>query len=253
MARRYAHLFSYRVFAGDTEQLLEKVAELAAVETQAYITFVTATRLLKAHLFKKHAARLQPANLLIPQGRGIAWVARRFGQSLACPFVPSDVFMNVLRGAIAHKQTTFFLGAKPDTVVNAADNLRKSFPELRIVGIHHGYYKANRVEDIATAIRKATPTFLFVGMGYPKQEQWVCEYLKPMTSTIAICVGNTFDLCAGEASRGSMWMRRFHVEGLHKVSRNPLRVFRFFWILLLVFVVYWNKIFHRKKWRADAL
>jgi N-acetylglucosaminyldiphosphoundecaprenol N-acetyl-beta-D-mannosaminyltransferase len=135
-------------------------------------------------------------------------------------------------------------------VINAVDNLRKSFPELRIVGMHHGYYKANRAEDIATAIRKATPIFLFIGMGYPRQEQWVYEHTKPMTSTIAICVGNTLDLCAGEESRGPMWMRRMHIEGLYKVSRNPMRVFRIFWIFLLVFVVYWNKIFHRKKWKV---
>jgi N-acetylglucosaminyldiphosphoundecaprenol N-acetyl-beta-D-mannosaminyltransferase len=247
MARRYAHLFSYRIFAGDMDQLLEKVAEMAALETQASITFVTATRLLKAHLFKKHAARLQSINLLIPQGRGIAWIARRFGEPSLNPFAPSDVFMNVLRGAIRHKQSSFFLGAKPDTVANAADNLRKSFPELRIVGIHHGYYKANRAEDIATAIRKATPTFLFIGMGYPKQEQWVRDYLKPMSSTIALCVGNALDLCAGEASRGPLWMRRKHIEGLYKASRNPLRFFRVFWIILLVFVVYWNKIFRKNR------
>ena len=232
------------------DQLLEKISEMAALETQTSITFVTATRLLKAHLFKKHAERLRQINLLIPQGRGIAWTARRFKEPQITPVAPSDVFMNVLRGAITHKQTTFFLGAKPDTVNNAADNLRKSFPELRIVGSHHGYYKENRAEDIATAIRKASPSFLFVGMGYPKQEQWVCDHFKPMTSTIALCVGNTLDLCAGEASRGPMWMRRKHIEGLYKAFCNPLRFFRIFWVITLFFVVYWNKLFRRDKWKS---
>ncbi|MDR2734031.1 MAG: WecB/TagA/CpsF family glycosyltransferase [Spirochaetota bacterium] len=247
MARRYAYLFSFRIFAGEMHQLLEKVAEMAAQETQAHITFITATRLLKAHLFKRHREYFKHAQLLIPQGRGMAWAAKRFRQPLAEVFAPSDVFMNILRSALEHKQTAFFLGAKPDTIFAAVNNLRKSFPELRIVGIHHGYYKADRAEDIATAIRKSSPSFLFIGMGYPKQERWVLQNFKPMTTTIALCVGNTFDLCAGEATRGPLWMRRMHIESLAKLNRNPLRFFRVFWLILLVFVVYWNKIFHRKK------
>jgi len=250
MARQYAHLFSYRIFAGDMDQLLEKIKETAAQEIKAAIVFVTAIRLLKAHLFKKHAELLRSATLLIPHGRGIAWAARRFKQPLAELFAPSDVFMNVLRGALEHKQTMSFLGAKPDTIAAAVDNLRKSFPELRIVGAFHGYSKAGRAEDIATAIRKSSPAFLFVGMGYPKQERWIRSNLKPMTSTIALAVGNTFDLCAGEATRGPLWMRRMNIEGFAKALRNPLRFFRFFWLVLLVFVVYWNVIFRRKKWKS---
>ena len=245
MVRRYAHLFSFRIFAGTMEQLLEKTAEIASEGAYAHITFVTAIRLLKAFLFEKHATPLRSAKLLIPQGRGMAWLARRFKQAPICPFAPSDVFMNILRDTIKHKQTLFFLGSKPNTIIAAVSNLRKSFPELRILGAHHGYYMHKRSADITVAIRKAAPNFLFVGMGYPKQEQWVFENKKHVGACAVICVGNTLDLCAGKAKRGPVWMRQKHIEGFGKALVNPLRFFRAFWLIVLVFVVYWHKIFRK--------
>ncbi|HPH02501.1 MAG TPA: WecB/TagA/CpsF family glycosyltransferase [Spirochaetota bacterium] len=249
MSRTYSHLFGFRIFAGSMDELLARIGEMAAQEMAASITFVTANRLIKAHFFKKYAAILNSATLLIPQGRGITWVARRFAEPLTTFFSPADVSMNVLRGAIEHKQTLFFLGSRPDTILQAVTTLRKSFPEMRIVGSYHGHFKPERGEDIVSAIRKSAPSFLFVGMGFPKQENWIIQNQKAMPSTIAISVGNTFDLCAGITTRGPLWLRRRGLEGLSKAFRNPLRMGRFFWIIVLVFTVFWHKIFkkHRRK------
>lgn len=247
MSRTYSHLFGFRIFAGNMDEALARIAEMAAQEMSAHITFVTATRLIKARLMKKHAAVLNAATMLLPEGRGMNWVARRFGEPLAGHLAPSDVFMNVLRGAIDHKQSLFFLGSKPDTILAAITNLRKSFPDMRIIGSYHGYFKGERGDDIVAAIRKSNPTFLFVGMGYPRQEHWIMQQHKLFQGTIAIGVGNTLDLCAGTTTRGPLWLRRRGLEGIVKACRNPLRCGRFFWLLILFFVVFWTKLFFKKK------
>lgn len=247
MSRTYSHLFGFRIFAGSMEDLLARIAEMAAQEMAASITFVTAIRLIKAHFFKKQAAILNSATLLVPQGRGITWVARRLGEPVTTFFSPADVSMNVLRGAIEHKQTLFFLGSKPDTILKAVTTLRKSFPEMRIVGSYHGYFKHDRGQDIVAAIRKSSPSFLFVGMGYPRQEQWIIQNQKVTPSTVTISVGNTFDLCAGITTRGPLWLRRRGLEGIAKAFRNPLRFGRFFWMIVLVFMVFWHKIFKKQR------
>jgi N-acetylglucosaminyldiphosphoundecaprenol N-acetyl-beta-D-mannosaminyltransferase len=118
---------------------------------------------------------------------------------------------------------------------------------MRIVGSYHGYFKLDRGQDIVEAIRKSSPSFLFVGMGYPKQELWIIDHQKEMPSTIILSVGNAFDLSAGITTRGPLWLRGKGLEGLTKAFRNPLRMGRFFWIIILVFTVFWHKLFKKSQ------
>jgi N-acetylglucosaminyldiphosphoundecaprenol N-acetyl-beta-D-mannosaminyltransferase len=201
---------------------------------------------LSGRLRRRPAALLKKADLLVPEGRGAGWAARRFRQESGERFAVIDVFMNLIRLSIEKKQTVFFLGGEFETLTAAMENLRKNFPEIRIIGSHHGFFNQSRQGDIVKAIKKFSPDYVFVGMGFPYQDQWVMDNRDGLPDSVFIGVGNAFDLCAGESRRGPQWMRRLGLEGLDKALHRPWRIIRFFKLPVFIVLVFWDRLFRKK-------
>jgi len=246
MARLFARIFGFRIFVGDENNALERIFYDAANHTYQHIIFVNSLRLLKGRISKKFAPVLNKATLLLPEGRGIRWASKRLQISPTEIFSCIDFFMNIIRESIKKKQTLFFLGSNPDILIAAIKNLRKSFPELRIVGSHHGFFTPERNKDIVQAIRKFNPDYLFVGTGFPRQEIWIQKNKQYFPDTTCMGVGNSFDLCAGIKSRGPDYLKKKGLSGVYKASRNPLRFFRIFKYPFFIFYIFWDKLFKKK-------
>lgn len=245
-------ILGLRIFTGSLEAALDEILLLSEKQTSQQIYFITAVRLLKARLSKKYARIYKNGALLLPVGRGMRWAAKKYGTQLEHMFSPVDLFMDLLRRIIDNKQSVFFLGSKAAAMSKAVDNFRKNFPLLRILGSHAGFFDKQRSEQIVQAINKFSPKYLFVGMGFPKQECWIENNKKTLPDLVTIPVGNAFDLSAGISRRGPAWMKKKGLEGLYKLKTNPLRLFRFFKLILFWFIVELNSFKvrrNRKKYK----
>lgn len=247
MAKKTASIFGCHVYQGSTLEALQEIYALAERKRFAHVTFVTASHLLGARVSRRRRTLLQGAHLLLPQGRGVRWAARVLRRPIVEFMSPIDIFMDVLRDSIQKKQTLFFLGSSPDTLNAAMSNLRKSFPMIRIIGSHHGYFDTERSKDIVQAIRKFAPAYLFVGLGHPAQDQFIQQHAKSFSETVCISVGHAFELCAGTKSRGPQWMRKAGLEGLYKALHNPLRLFRIVRLPVFFVLTLWDRVFGRRK------
>ena len=49
-------------------------------------------------------------------------------------------------------------------------------PALQIVGSQHGYFQADEEERLVEEINQLSPDFIWIGLGTPKQQQWVHRY-----------------------------------------------------------------------------
>lgn len=246
MARPSSTVFDFRVFGGTRDEALARIFDCAAEKSFHHVMFATGLRLLRGRLSKRYRALYTYAHLILPEGRSVRWAAKVFKHPVAESFSPVEFLMDIIRDAIRGKQTIFFLGSDPEVLSSAIDKLRVSFPEIRIVGSHHGYFSRDRGQDIVQAIRKFSPDYLFVGMGFPFQDFWIEEHREAFPHTTCISVGHAFDLCAGVRQRGPRWMRRAGLEGLYKAGANPLRVGRLFKLVVFVFLVWWDRLFRMK-------
>ena len=246
MSRNYCTILDYKIFGGERIQAIEKISERAKEKNFYHVSFVNSLRLQRTRYSKKSRALYGKINLLLPNGRGICWASRRYKEPLADCFSPIDLMMDLIRSAISNKQTIFFLGTTQDSLNLAIDKLRQSFPDLKIVGSHHGFFSAERSGDIVKAVKKFSPDYLFVGMGHPLQDRWIQENRKFFPETVCISVGNAFDLCAGIKNRGPVWYRKKGLEGLFKAFQNPLRFWKLPVFPLFIFSVLWDTIIRKK-------
>lgn len=151
----------------------------------------------------------------------------------------------------------FLLGSgSRDVLEKTADNLKKQFPKLRIVGFHPGpkinfllvedkntiLAEPNDNEQAIHEIIMSAPDILLVAFGHNKQEKWIYENVKNLPSVkIAMGVGGTFDYISKTVRRAPCFMRKIGLEWLYRLLMQPWRIKRI-WKATAVFVyMYINK------------
>jgi len=148
-------------------------------------------------------------------------------------FAPFPFVIRLLALAERLNKSVYLLGARKEEVERAERNLRGSFPKLRLVGRHAGFFPKTTQKDVLLAIRKASPAVLLVGDGLPGRELWILRHQKELGPGVALWAGECFDLFSGRNRSG-----RVAVDG----APGPWQLFPVlgFWLLAL-----FHRIFKR--------
>lgn len=163
------------------------------------------------------------ADLVTPDGTGIVWAAKMAGTPVSERVTGIDLMLNLMPVAEREGWGIFLLGSAPGVAQEAADNLRKQYPGLNFVGICHGYFQADQDEEIVNQITAAKPHLLFVALGMPRQELWICKYKDRLKVPISIGVGGSLDVISGKVQRVSPWLQKLQLEWLGRLIKEPQR------------------------------
>ena len=108
-------------------------------------------------------------------------------------------------------------------------------PAVRIVGSHHGYFSAGEEPAILEEINRVAPDFIWVGLGTPKQQEWIHRHKARLGRGVVLAVGFAFDVNAGTKKDAPPWMQRAGLTWLFRVVSEPRR--------LLTRYLYYNSLF----------
>lgn len=179
------------------------------------------------------AARvLDAADLTYADGVGAVWAARRAlgpGADIdqAVERVAGiDLAQRVLELAAAAGLSVYFLGAKPGVAEEAVERQKIRLPSLRVAGCRDGYFDATEEASVVTAVRESGAAILLVAMGAPRQETLLYEHRDEWGARVALGIGGSFDVWAGNAARAPEWVRKAGVEWLYRLARDPKRLRR---------------------------
>ena len=118
----------------------------------------------------------------------------------------------------------FFLGGRADVLTKAVENLRSSYPGLRIGGFHHGYFGDSESADVCAAVNRAEVAILFIAMSSPRKEYWAHEHRDRLAVPLVMGVGGAVDILAGSTSRAPVWMQRAGLEWVFRLVQEPRRL-----------------------------
>lgn len=166
-------------------------------------------------------AILERADLLVPDGVGILWAARRIGRPLPERVTGADLTQYLLGRRPAPR--LFLLGGKPGVAEKAYMSIEKKMPGARVCGTHHGYFDASEDACVVDAIRASRPDVVLVGMGSPRQEKFVWNNRARLGAKMAMGVGGVLDILAGEAKRAPYAVQKTGLEWLYRLIREPKR------------------------------
>ena len=140
------------------------------------------------------------ADLVIPDGIGLVYASKILGYELRERVTGIDFLSEAIEYLQKNGKSLYLLGSKnsePETVAQmAAKNMCKQYPELKIAGTHHGYFKPDEEKGIIDDINDSGADFLCVALGSPKQEKFINKYKEVLKVKGAIGVGGCLDVWA---------------------------------------------------------
>lgn len=173
------------------------------------------------------------ASLVVPDSVGILWGCSKLGHKLQERVPGVDLFYESARNREKYPWRIFLLGAKPGVAEKAAEIMKKDYPGYNVVGAHHGYFKED--EEVIDKITSANPDVLFVAMGSPAQEKWFVKHRERLGNVVALGVGGSLDVVAGNVKRAPVFFQKTGLEWFHRLITQPHRAGRM--IALPAFVV----------------
>ena len=214
-------ILGYRVADLTLHEAAERVLALASRGTPALVVTLNPEIVVQAQQDPDLDAAIRSADLIVADGVGILWAARRLGVRLPERVPGVELVAEVLRRGGADLRV-FFLGARPGVADRAAERAAADFGTV-VAGTQHGYFRRpDRTAAVIDAVRDARADLLLAGLG-PGQERFLAEHLERLGASVAIGVGGTLDVLAGTARRTPAWTHRLGLEWAWRVGLDPKR------------------------------
>jgi N-acetylglucosaminyldiphosphoundecaprenol N-acetyl-beta-D-mannosaminyltransferase len=176
------------------------------------------------------------AQLILADGMGVVWASRLLGDPIPERIAGIDLFEALLGFAASHGFSVYLLGARGDVLADAIERARERFPELLIAGSRDGYFSDAEAPEVAAAISRARPDFLFVAISSPKKEVFLARYGAMMGVPVLHGVGGSFDVMGGRVRRAPRAWQQLGVEWLYRVFQEPARMWRRYLMTNTVFL-----------------
>jgi N-acetylglucosaminyldiphosphoundecaprenol N-acetyl-beta-D-mannosaminyltransferase len=159
----------------------------------------------------------------LPDGMPLIWCLNAEGAQLH-DRVYGPTFMRrcILKSPAPYKH--YLLGGSAECLQHLKQRLLEQQPALQIVGAHHGYFQAHEEADILDEINRLSPDFIWVGLGTPKQQDWIYRYKSQIKHGILFAVGFAFDVNAGTKKDAPDWMQRHGLTWLFRAASEPRRL-----------------------------
>jgi N-acetylglucosaminyldiphosphoundecaprenol N-acetyl-beta-D-mannosaminyltransferase len=164
--------------------------------------------------------------LVVPDGMPVLWAARYLGGRLPERITGPDLIEMAVRHSQAHGSSLFFLGAAPGIAEAAAERLQERMGDFNFAGAYSppfGPFDAAEDTKVRRLIRQASPEFLFVAFGCPKQDFWIREHAD-LDVPVAAGIGGSFNYLSGTTKRAPDWAQRRGLEWAFRLGSEPRRL-----------------------------
>ena len=202
------------------------IEQRIAEKKSALVATANAEMIMQATRDIELADILNNSDLVVPDGAGTVWAARRLGARMPERVAGYDLAQELMRLAPEKGQKIFFFGSAPGVAEKAKIKAETLYSGIKIVGVRDGYFNVDDEPKIIAEIKAAAPDILLVALGVPKQEKWLAAHFAELNVPVAMGVGGTLDVMAGVMKRAPLWMQRAKLEWLFRGLLQPKRAGR---------------------------
>lgn len=176
-----------------------------------------------------HGARLNAFDILTPDGQPVRWALNRLhGAGLRDRVYGPELMLRCCERAAREGISIYLYGSTEAVLDPLRARLQERFAGLVIAGSspsRFGQIDAGVQRQVAADIRSSGAGIVFVGLGCPRQEQFVWA-MRDQVSLPMLAVGAAFDFHAGLAREAPQWMQRWGLQWLHRLASDPRRLWR---------------------------
>jgi N-acetylglucosaminyldiphosphoundecaprenol N-acetyl-beta-D-mannosaminyltransferase len=207
----------------DYAGLLARLSEWTRQPEVTAVEFCNTQVIAKRRAEPAFAESTAGYDYFLPDGMPLIWCLRAMG----IPIQDRVYGPTFMRYALSHetKLTHYFLGGSQSTsekLIQQAAAL--SGGKFQIVGANHHYRKLEDSPPLIEEINRLSPDVIWVGLGTPKQQEWVRSNKERINRGVILTVGFAFDVNAGTKRDAPPWMQRLGITWIFRISQEPRRL-----------------------------
>lgn len=212
---------------------VERVAALANRGEGSYVCFGTVHMIMESHDSPEFGAKVNAADMIVPDGMPLVWMQRLQGRKNATRVRANDLMIMLCQYAEKHGLRVGFYGGKQEVIDGIIERAAKDFPALKIAYAYSPPFRPLTDEEdaeITARITESGTQILFMGLGCPKQENWMAAH-KSRLNCVMLGVGASFDFYAGNVKESPELLGKLGLEWLYRLTQEPKRLWKRYLIL----------------------
>ncbi len=193
------------------------------------------------------------ADLVVPDGKPLVWSQKLLGVESAHQVRGMDLMLSLCEHFAQSGVSVGFYGGTPGLLDKLKTVLEDRFASLQIDCLIAPPFRPltpKENDEYVKKINESGARILFVGIGCPKQEQWMAENRHKL-DCIMLGVGAAFDFIAGRKRHAPRWMQAIGLEWFFRFLCEPRRLWRRYLEHNPRFVWYLSKQLFREKFKYD--
>lgn len=225
MERNFQRLLGFNIDSFGMDDALSYSKTLIAEKKGGQVVTINPEMIEFGLKNNEFAEIIKNADLIIPDGVGVKIGLKIKGQN-AKRIAGIEFSHKIIEICSNEGFNLGLIGAKPEILQKAAENLKKEFPDLNIVYAQDGYFQNKSA--VLDELAEKQPQLLLVALGSPKQEEFIQEARKVLSETLMIGVGGSFDVWSGVVERAPVIWQKLGLEWLYRTLKEPQRFKRIF-------------------------
>jgi len=165
------------------------------------------------------------ADIIHADGQPVVFASKLTSAPIPERSATTDFIHDAAIAARKHGLTFYLLGATEEVNRRCAERMLELYPGLTIVGRRHGYFSRDEETAICEEINAAKADIVWVGLGVPLEHDFCVRNKHRLKAGWVVTAGGCFNFVTGRYARAPQWMRRAGLEWLHRVWREPRRLF----------------------------
>lgn len=218
---------------------VDRIVRWGKQHESRYICACDVHSIMRAVRDESHRRALCSADLVTPDGQPVVWTARMRGSQRISRVCGPDLLAAVCAASAPLGLRHYFYGGAEGVAEKVAVELKKSIPDLLVAGAESPPFRplnAKEESELRERIATSGTDIMWIGLGCPKQEQWMFDHVNRIPGVVLIGVGAAFDFQSKRIRRAPVWMQSWGLEWLHRVVSEPGRLWQRYFILAPQFV-----------------
>ena len=174
---------------------------------------------------KPLAEIINNAELVVPDGIGVEIGLKILGHKVH-RIAGVELGRRLVEEFAKSGKRVAMVGAKPEVIKKASENLKNEIPGLNLVYVQDGYFTDD--ERVLAELKNASPDLVLVALGSPKQEEFISRAKNLLPKALMIGLGGSFDVWSGVVERAPLFYQKAGLEWLYRTVKEPKRFKRIF-------------------------
>jgi N-acetylglucosaminyldiphosphoundecaprenol N-acetyl-beta-D-mannosaminyltransferase len=211
------------------EQAMEWMDAMVASREVGYVSPATVHLVMRCQEDREVRDAVLGCSLIVPDGQPLVWAMHWLGHEAERVYGPDLMARYCERSTRTGARMYLYGGRNQGALVQLALNLRRRYPGIKIVGGYSPPFRGlSEDEDrhLIEEINRSGADVVWVGIGQPKQEQWMARMRDRLDAPVLVGVGAAFDFHAGLIPQAPDSVQRLGLEWAFRLALEPRRLWR---------------------------